>query len=289
MSLPAPLIPVLESFRSLFTSRTWPKALLLVQGTRLVRGRRTVAAALRVMGHAADPAFTCYHQVLNRAAGSPLAVSHVLLLRLVTTFLPRDAPIQIVCDEHLERRWGPRILKRGHYRDAVRSSKTRRVSSSGLCWLCCIVLVPLPWTASVWALPCLTILLTPPAVDRAAARRHKTLTRWTQQVVGRLRHWLPDRALVLLGAGHYSSLDLGNTCTAHRVQLVAPLRLAAALFAPAPPRSPGQRGAPRVKGAALPKLDTLLADPHTPWTRGVVPWDAPGEQERAWVSGQALW
>ncbi|MDQ3222276.1 MAG: transposase, partial [Gemmatimonadota bacterium] len=238
-----PIIPVLAPFRPLFAPRTWPKALLLVRGTLLVRGRRTVAAALRVMGHATDPAWTLYHQVLNRAVWSPLAVSRVLLLLLIATFLPPTAPVEIVIDEHLERRWGPRILKRGHYRDALRSSKTRSVSTSGLSWICVMLLVPVPWTDVVWALPFLTILLTPPAVDRAAHRRHKTLTRWTQQVVTALRRWLPQRAIIVLGDGHYSSLDLGNTAVAQRVQLVAPLRLDAALFAPAPPRRPGQRGA----------------------------------------------
>src|SRR5215218_9591392 len=77
MSLADPIIPVLAPFRPLFHPRTWPHAVVLVRGTILVRGRRTVAAALRVMGHATDSAFTRYHQVLNRAPWSPLAVSHI--------------------------------------------------------------------------------------------------------------------------------------------------------------------------------------------------------------------
>jgi len=145
----------------LFDARTWPKALLLVQGTLLVRGRRTVAAALRVMGHAADPAFTLYHQVLNRAVWSPLTVSRVLLLLLLTAFLPPTAALELVIDEHLERRWGPRILKRGHYRDPLLSGKGLAVSTSGLRWICVMLVVPLPWTPSLWALPFLTILTTP--------------------------------------------------------------------------------------------------------------------------------
>ena len=213
MSLPAPIIPVLEPFRTLFDARTWPKALLLGQGTLLVRGRRTVAAALRVMGQAADPAFTLYHQVLNRAVWSPLAVSQVLLLRLVTAFLPPPAPIEIVIYEQLERRWGPRILKRGYYRDPLLSGKGLSVSTSGLRWICVRLLVPLPWTDSLWALPpFLTILTTPPAVDTATGPRHKTITIWAQQVVILVRRWLPTRVITLLGDGNYSSLDLGTTC-----------------------------------------------------------------------------
>lgn len=289
MSLPTAIIPVLAPFRPLFDPRTWPKALLLVQGTLLVRGRRTVAAALRVMGQAADPAFTLYHQVLNRAAWSPLAVSRVLLLLLLTTFLPAAASIELVIDEHLERRWGPRILQRGHYRDPLLSSKGLSVSTSGLRWICVMLLVPLPWTDSLWALPFLTILTTPPAVDAARAQRHKTVTIWAQQVVILVRRWLPTRTITLLGDGNYSSIDLGNTCVRQHVHLLVPLRLDANLFAPAPARQPGQRGAPRVKGPALPKLAQILDAPATDWTRGAVPWYAQGDYELEWCSGQALW
>ncbi len=67
-------------------------------------------------------------------------------------------------------------------------------------------------------------------------------------------------------------IDLGNTCVRQQVRLVTPLRLDANLFALADPRRPGQRGAPRVKGGALPKLAALLSNPGTAWTRAAVPW-----------------
>jgi hypothetical protein len=41
---------VLEAFRSEFTEPTWTKVLVLLWGTILARGRRTVTAALRQMG-----------------------------------------------------------------------------------------------------------------------------------------------------------------------------------------------------------------------------------------------
>jgi len=241
------------------------------------------------MGHAADPAFTLYHQVLNRAVWSPLTVSRVLLLLLLTAFLPPTAALELVIDEHLERRWGPRILKRGHYRDPLLSGKGLAVSTSGLRWICVMLLVPLPWTTSLWALPFLTILTTPPVVDTATSQRHKTITIWAQQVVILVRRWLPTRAITLLGDGNYSSLDLGNTCVRQQVRLLVPLRLDANLFAPPQARRPGQRGAPRVKGQTLPKLASLLTDPATAWTRGTLPWYAQGCYELEWCSGQAFW
>jgi hypothetical protein len=46
---------------------------------------------------------------------------------------------------------------------------------------------------------------------------------------------------------------------------VTRLRLDAALYEPAPPRRPGQRGRPRPKGERLPNLSVVADDPCTPW------------------------
>jgi len=74
MSLPSSIIAVLAHFEPLFTARTWKKVVTLVVGTRFSRGRRTVTAALLQMGLQMDPHFSAFHQVLNRARWSPLAV-----------------------------------------------------------------------------------------------------------------------------------------------------------------------------------------------------------------------
>ncbi len=52
--------------------------------------------------------------------------------------------------------------------------------------------------------------------------------------------------------------------------LVTRLRIDASLFAPAPPRRPGQMGRPRLKGKHLPGFKTVLADPGTVWSRVTV-------------------
>jgi hypothetical protein len=41
----------------------------------------------------------------------------------------------------LERRWGAKIHKRGHYRDSARSSRQRSVSSPGVRWIVLAVVV----------------------------------------------------------------------------------------------------------------------------------------------------
>src|SRR2546423_6942346 len=131
MSLPRPMITILAHFEPLFTTPTWKKVVILLIGTVLARGRRTVTVALRHMGRQMGPHFSAFHQVLNRARWSPLAVSRRLLQVLVHTFVRAGGAVEIVIDETLERRRGPKISKRGHWRDSLLSSKERSVSSSG--------------------------------------------------------------------------------------------------------------------------------------------------------------
>jgi len=64
---------------------------------------------------------------------------------LLDAFVPPDAPIVMGIDETLERRWGAKIAARGIYRDAVRSSKEFFVKTSGLRWICMMLLAPIPW------------------------------------------------------------------------------------------------------------------------------------------------
>src|SRR4051812_24877352 len=110
MSLPEPILTVLAHFRSAFTRPTWEKVLVLVTGTVLARGRRTVAAALRATGHDRDPLFSRFHAVFSRARWSALDLSRRLLGLLVTAFAPAGG-LTLAIDETLERRRGAKITE----------------------------------------------------------------------------------------------------------------------------------------------------------------------------------
>src|SRR5215218_6500431 len=122
MSLSQPMMSVMCAFESAFSRPTWSKIQGLLIGTLLARGRRTVTAALRQMGLHEASNFSLYHHVLNRARWSALEVSRRVVLLLVRTFVAVGGELTFVIDETLERRWGRRINKRGHYRDPLASS-----------------------------------------------------------------------------------------------------------------------------------------------------------------------
>jgi hypothetical protein len=61
------MLDLVAPFAPLFGRRVWEHALVLLVGTILVPGNRTVTAALRVMRLEYTKRFERYHRVLSRA------------------------------------------------------------------------------------------------------------------------------------------------------------------------------------------------------------------------------
>ena len=291
LTLPDTILPVLDPFASLFRDPTWRKAQILLVGVILATGQRTVASALRVMGLSGDRNYARYHHVLNRAVWSPLEMLRILLGLLVRHLDRGEGPLIFGIDETLERRRGPQISALGIYRDAVRSSRSYVVKASGLRWVSLMWLGHIPWAGRCWALPFLTVLAPSERYYRRQGRRHKKLTDWARQMILQLRRWLPGRPLVLVGDSGYAVLDLLHFCQSLRepVTLITRLRLDAGLYAPAPPRRPGQNGRPRVKGARLPTLKELLNQSALSWITAPVAWYGGSTRIVELASQTAVW
>ena len=106
-----------------------------------------------------------------------------------------------------------------------------------------------------------------------------------------LRRWLPHRPLMLVGDKGYAVLDLLHCCQSLRepVTLIARLRLDAALYAPAPPRQPGQNGRPPLKGPRRPSLKSLLDQDHVTWNVAAVSWYDGTTRTVELTSQRAVW
>src|SRR4051812_47169728 len=206
--MPAPVPEVLAAwmrpFRGYFTNAVWRHALVLVAGALLAPGRRTVTAALRVMGLEQAPGFAVHHRVLSHARWSSRAVGHRLLRLLVAAFVPMG-PVIVGIDDTIERRWGPR------------------------------------------------------------------------------------RRLIVVADSSFAAIGLLRDLRQH-LCVISRLRLDAGLYAPPPPRRPGTRGRPRIKGARLPSLAERLTDPATRWHRTTVDhWYGRSARRLDIASGTALW
>jgi DDE superfamily endonuclease len=286
--LPPRFLSRLVGFADLFTRPTWSNVQVLLAGVILAPGRRTVAAALRILGRDRDPGFATFHRLLNRAAWSARAVAGRLLILLVKTFVPPGAPVVIGLDDTIERRWGPKISARGIYRDPVRSSKGHFVKASGLRWLSAMLLVRVPWADRIMALPFLTLLAPSKRFYAGKSRTPKTLIDWARQAALQIRRWLPDRYIVLVADSAFAAIEFLAAVRKH-VCVVTRLRLDANLF-DFPSHKRKGRGRPPIKGKRLKKLSALLKDRNVAWQRYRVSlWYGRANRIVEIASGTALW
>ena len=291
-TLPSAMVQVLAPFAPLFSKRVWQHAQLLLMGAILAPGRRTVGSALRAIGLDREKRFHRYHRVLSHARWSSRELSRVLLGLLVEAFVPEGDPLVVGIDETLERRYGRKIAARGVYRDPVRSTHEHFVKSSGLRWVCVMLLVEIPWASRVWALPFLSALAPSERYAAKRGKRHKKITEWAWQMLLLLRRWYPQREIVAVADRAYASLKLLSRCRSlsKPVTFITRLRLDAALYEPAPPRRSGQIGRPRLKGERLPNLSGVAEDPTTNWNpTTIASWYGSSDRTVEIASQTAVW
>jgi hypothetical protein len=110
-------------------------------------------------------------------------------------------------------------------------------------------------------------------------------------LIGQVRRWLPDRALIVVADSSYAALELLAWCArqARPVTVITRLRLDAALYRPAPARRPGQRGRSRLKGKRLPALTRRLGQTKTPWQACRLPWYGGEVRRLQLATGTAVW
>ncbi len=286
MDRPAEMGAILAAFAPLFAPCVWTQAQARAVGAILASGPRTVCAVLRILGLSQERHFTNDHRVLNRDAWSGLAAGQILLGRIVA-LIPRDGPIARAVDDPIERRSGRQIQAKGCYRDPVRSSKQPLVKCFGLRWIALMILVPVPWSQRVWALPILTALSWPEGAGRR--RAPKTSIDWTRQMDLHGRRWLPERELIRVADGGYAAVEWAHPCRRHRVTLICRLRLDAALYDPPGPQPPSPRGRKPKTGPRQRRLTEWASDHTTPWESLEVDWYGGQCRVMPVFSGTRLW
>lgn len=155
-----------------------------------------------------------------------------------------------------------------------------------------MLLVEIPWASLWWALPFLTVLAPSEPYNQQYKHRHKTLIDWVRQMMRKVKRWLPTRELVVVTDSSNASLELLAAVSQHcsPIHMITRLRLDAALYKPAPPRTRGQMGRPRLKGSRLPNLDQVLVNPNTQWqTVTLNRWYGEGKRQIEIITGTAVW
>jgi hypothetical protein len=237
LTLPASWRGLLEVFRPAFRrSSTFAVFTLLATGLVAQAMRRTVVGMLAATGMAAIVSFhTCcrffsVHRWDTDRLG--LALARVIVSRL----LPGGSAIEVVVDDTLFRRWGPRVF--GAFWTHDGSAQDPHALGRGNRWVIVGMVVELGFCAHPVCLPVLFRLW--------AGKGTASPVRLAAELISLVVNEFPDRRVHAVGDAAYHGKPLlvpGATVTTR-------LPANAALYAPAPPRT-GRRGRPRLKGARL--------------------------------------
>ena len=312
-TLSAELLSLIVVFQPLFTKPTWEHAKLLLLGALLQRGKRTVTACLRVVGLSQEGCFQNYHRVLNRASWSATLAARILLGLIVLIF-PPDGTIVFAADDTIERRRGKKISKLGCHRDPVRSTRKQIIKCFGLKWLSMAILVKLPWSSQVYALPFLTALCAPQLegqplkvfrhhIRRKARsskkkfvatgktpRQYKTAVDILMTLTKLLDRWLPDRAKVLVVDGSYAAIKLALVCASLKnTTLVMRFYWNAALYHPPGKMDPTYRGPAPRKGQRQRTPKAWATRRDTIWEESEIDWYGGRKKKMLIFTRTALW
>lgn len=292
LTLPHEIKKLILPFVVLFSETVWDYAQILLMGALLAPGKRTVSAALTVMGLKDDPQYQNYHRVLNRAKWCSLTASKILFGLLIQTFATvTHLPVVMGADETLERRKGEMIKQKSVFRDAVRSSQKYTVHTYGLRWISLMLIVRLPWTRRPWALPFLTVNAPSKATNKKNGKRHKTSIDWAIQMVYLVHRWLRKRKIIFVTDGGFTAVKLGLACNriAHGMIWVSRSRLDIKLYDWPGEQPKGKRGVKPKKGKRLKSLQARLNDPETVWLQTEIDWYGGKKYTIEYSSGTSLW
>ncbi len=246
MLLPQVVEEVVMPFASAFSQPTACRMLVIVVGTILARGRRTVTNIVWTMGDLAAGDCSAFHRVFSRAPWNMRRLGRTLAMLLIE--LVPDEWVVLAVDDTVAGHKGPKVYGKGCHHDAVRSTQSHVAWRWGHRWVVLAFVVKFPFATRPWSLPVLCALYRPKALNEAEGRRHKTPVDLARGLVAHLLHWFPERKFLLVGDGGYSSRDLAAFCHRHRkrLALIGKVPAAAALY-DRPPRVK-KVGRPREKG-----------------------------------------
>jgi hypothetical protein len=273
---------LLLQFRSVFTAPSFATFLYIATGWCLSFRHRYVTELIQSSGATHRGHHSRYHRFFSNAAWSLDDLYEGLARQAVVTFYP-EGLIATGVDDTLARKRGLSIFGTGMHHDPLISSRARPHVSWGHDWVILSLLISAPpWSPTkVWALPVGVRLyknhqgLTKGQKAKKGSTRgqkakkrprdpnHRTRPELAVALIRQFAAWFPGRKIVVSGDSAYGGKSVLQHLPAD-VDLISRVASNAALYRPAPPRRPKQKGASRKKGDRLPGMAEWAAD-ATPW------------------------
>jgi hypothetical protein len=219
--------------------------------------RHTVTGLLEAAGALDRKHFSVYHRFFAAARWS-LDELGFTLLRLLRPWLD-GGRLLLALDDTLARKHGRKLFAAGMHHDPLLSSRGQAVMNYGHCWVVLGVLVRFPGRDQrVFCLPLLFALY----LNKKSAAKHRLVYRSKPELavalLHRLRRAFPHWPFHVVADSAYG----GESVLGHlppKCDLTSRLVLNARLHDAPPPRAPGTRGRPALRGAALPTPEQMLA------------------------------
>jgi hypothetical protein len=275
---------LLLQFRSVFTAPTFATFLTIATGWCLSPRRRYVTELIQSAGAVHRGHHSRYHRFFANAAWSIDDLYEALARHAIRAFFP-EGTIELGVDDTLCRRRGLTIFGTGMHHDPLNSSRSRPHVSWGHDWVILSLLIPNPpWSPTkVWALPVGMRLyrnrqgLTKGKgkvgqgkgkgkrpKKRPADPNHRTRPELAVELIRQFAARFPGREVVVSGDSAYGGKSVLQQLP-EDVDLISRVASNAALYEPAPPPRPKQKGPRRKKGCRLPSMADWAADETKPW------------------------
>jgi hypothetical protein len=229
-----------------------------------------------------------YHNFFRKSVWELDTLSWVLARLLVAVFAPTGL-IELAVDDTLCRKRGLTVYGTGMHHDPLLSSRAKALVSWGHDWVVLTLIVANPFWAStkVWSLPIAFRLyrnrqgLTkgtkkakrsgpgqkgrkPGTSKRRPDLNHRTRPELAVELLTTVASWFPDRQCVVSGDSAYGGASVLQELPAN-ADLISHVHPKGALYEPAPPAAPGQKGRRRKKGPRLAGMEAWANDPALPW------------------------
>lgn len=245
---------LLEAFRPCFRSEVFLTFQAVVTAWCLCPAPHTLSHVWQATGWAARRHHDLIYSLFRSAVWDWDDLG-LILATLILTHLVPGATVWLVIDDTLCHKRGAKVAFGGIFLDPVLSSRRRKVLRFGLNWVVLGIAVRLPWRADRYY--CLPLLWR--VFRKKELPGHQKRTELAAQLVRRLAEHCPNHQFWLVGDGAYINKVVLRD-RPKNLQVIGPLPWRAALFTPAPPRRPGQRGATRKRGERLPTPQQMLDD-----------------------------
>ncbi len=254
VTLPASLAALLGALRPCFTAPSYRTFCGLAAGLAGQVRRRTVVGMLLGAGLARAWPHDRAHYFFARARWDAAEVGLAAARLVVLLLVPPGAPLTVAVDDSLFRRSGRKVHGASWQYDG--SSPRRNSLSYGTCFVTAGLVVHLPFCTRPVCLPVLARLVLPGKKARPAGRGRKAAAAPGTKVpvavalVTQLAAAFPGRTVHVVADAAYHGPALKQLPAS--VTWTTRLPANAVLYALAPPpRLPGQRGRPCLKGLRL--------------------------------------